>query len=199
MAKDPGKEELIREAAVHVFSRKGFHKARAEEIAEEAGVAVGTIYNYFKSKADILLSIFKEEFEDQMRFYEELQKSALPVPEQIRRILQAHFSLLNERQELAKVLVQERFNWSGELGEKLADLYRGMLGRIEALVREGVEEGWVRSCNPRITALALFAIVESISTCGIIYPEEEGPGILQTAPAELACLIWDGLKKGESA
>lgn len=193
------KEELIRQAAIRVFSRKGFYKARAEEIAHEAGVAVGTIYNYFDTKEDILLSIFKGEFEERVRFYEKLQGSSLSIPEQIRRLLQEHFSLLKERAELAQVLLRERFNPGKGFKDRLGDLYRGMLKRIEALIREGVEEGWVRPCHPRIVAHALFGVVESISAYGILYPEEEVQRILQTAPAELADLIWNGLKKGESA
>jgi len=69
------KEGLIRQAAIRVFSRKGFYKTRAEEIANEAGVAVGTIYNYFDSKEEILLSIFKTEFEARISFFEELRVS----------------------------------------------------------------------------------------------------------------------------
>jgi len=52
------KKNLIRQAAIRAFSHKGFYNTRAEEIAREAGIAVGTIYNYFVSKEEILLSIF---------------------------------------------------------------------------------------------------------------------------------------------
>jgi len=48
------KEELIKQAAIRVFASEGFHKARMEAIAREAGVAVGTIYNYFTGKEDVL-------------------------------------------------------------------------------------------------------------------------------------------------
>ncbi len=81
------KRDRIREAAIGVFSAKGFHEARADEIAQAAGVAVGTIYNYFKNKEDILLDIFATEFAKRRRFYEELRRSGLPVVEQLRRIL----------------------------------------------------------------------------------------------------------------
>ena len=63
VAKQEEKQDLIRQAAIRAFSHKGFYNTRAEEIAREAGIAVGTIYNYFASKEEILLSIFKEEFE----------------------------------------------------------------------------------------------------------------------------------------
>ena len=49
----PDKRELILEAAARVFGEKGFHQATVEEIAKEAGVGKGTIYQYFDSKDEI--------------------------------------------------------------------------------------------------------------------------------------------------
>ena len=51
------REQEILDAAVRVFSRKGFNGATTKEIASEAGVAEGTIFRYFKTKKDILLSL----------------------------------------------------------------------------------------------------------------------------------------------
>lgn len=52
-------QDLIRRAAIHLFAHKGFYKTSTEEIEQEAGVPEGTFYNYFNSKEEILLSIFK--------------------------------------------------------------------------------------------------------------------------------------------
>jgi AcrR family transcriptional regulator len=61
---DPIREQLIEarrnqilDAAAAVFAEKGFHRATTKEIAETAGVSEGTIYNYFGSKADLLIGI----------------------------------------------------------------------------------------------------------------------------------------------
>jgi AcrR family transcriptional regulator len=51
------RREQILEAAVRVFARRGFGKATVAEIAEEAGVAAGTIYIYFEGKEDLFMSI----------------------------------------------------------------------------------------------------------------------------------------------
>ncbi len=53
------KRARIQEAAMRVFSGKGFGKATMPDIAREAGVAVGTIYIYFRTKQEILLSIME--------------------------------------------------------------------------------------------------------------------------------------------
>jgi len=189
------KQDLIRQAAIRAFSRKGFYNTRAEEIAREAGVAVGTIYNYFASKEEILLSIFKAEFEQRMQIFRDLLASDLPIPDKIRSILENHFSRLSEHGDLVQLMMQEKFNPGEEFRTKLLDLYREMIGRIEKLIQEGMDKGWVRACHPRIIAYALLGVVESLSAYALMYPEEAEQGILAHAPAELAGLIWNGLHK----
>ncbi len=193
MANDPAKQDLIRDAAIRVFARKGFHATRAEEIAEEAGIAVGTIYNYFESKAQILLSVFEREFDEEVGLYESLAKSGMSVQERFREILRAHFARLAESRDLAMVLVRERYNGSGEVGEAMAKMQRKMLDRIERLIQDGVDEGWLRACNVHMVAPALFAVVQSIGEVAMIYPESQQKAFLSRAPEELASLIWSGL------
>jgi len=189
------KQDLICQAAIRTFSRKGFYNTRAEEIAHEAGVAVGTIYNYFESKEEILLSIFKVEFEQRMQVFRDMLGSDLSIPDKINKILQDHFSRLSEHGDLAALLIQERFNPGEGFRTKLLGLYKEMIACIEELIEEGIKKGWVRACHPRIIAYALLGVVESLSVYALTYPEEAEQGILADAPAELAGLIWNGLHK----
>jgi len=192
------KAELIKEAAVRVFAREGFYRARMEAVAHEAKVAVGTIYNYFKSKEEILLSIFQAEFDEQMPLFDELQASSLPIPDQIKQILDEHFCLLRKRKKLARVLLQERFNPGTEFTDKLIGFHRQAVKRIEELIQKGIEQGWVRCCNPCIVASALFAVVQSISIWEMSCSPEKAAQLIEDAPGELADFIWSGLKKGDS-
>src|SRR5438046_10342728 len=54
------KRRLILDAAVRVFARKGYHTSRVGDIAEEAGVAHGLLYHYFRSKEELLCTILRE-------------------------------------------------------------------------------------------------------------------------------------------
>ncbi len=64
MAKAPtaavDKRRQILDAAVRVFARQGFHSTRVSDIADEAGVAYGLVYHYFKSKDEVLNELFSE-------------------------------------------------------------------------------------------------------------------------------------------
>src|SRR5437867_11479760 len=58
--RDPDKPQQIIEAAIRVFARTGYYSSRVSDIAREAGIASGTIYLYFKTKDEILVTLFRE-------------------------------------------------------------------------------------------------------------------------------------------
>jgi TetR/AcrR family fatty acid metabolism transcriptional regulator len=195
MEKDENKKAEIREAATRVISRKGYSQTRPKDVAEEAGVSVGTIYNYFESKQEILVDIFDEEFSDRKEFYQELSDRDLPLIEQIKKILERHFSRLSNHKELMKVVIQERFKPGSKLGRKLNRSYSEMVYYIEQLVEEALEKEQIRPCNPKIIAAALFGSVESTIASGILQEDKDEEEIFSLAPEELAEFFWNGLKK----
>ena len=62
--KKSDKYRKIIDAATKIFAQKGFYKSKISEIAQEAGIADGTIYIYFKHKDDILISLFEEKMKE---------------------------------------------------------------------------------------------------------------------------------------
>jgi len=66
--KQEEKYNKILEAATRVFAREGFHNAKIEDVAKEAGVAHGTVYLYFEGKDDLLISIFRENLEELVEY-----------------------------------------------------------------------------------------------------------------------------------
>ena len=196
-AQEQDKKAIIREAATRVISRKGFFNTRPKDVAEEADISVGTIYNYFESKQEILLDIFSKEFSDRKDFYRELSQRDLPLIDQIEKILERHFSRLINHKELMKVIIQERFKPGSKLGGKLNESYRDVIRYIEKLIEEALEKDQIRPCNPRIIAAALFGSVESAIAAGILQEEKDEEEIFSLAPEELAEFFWNGLKKEE--
>src|SRR5947209_19136821 len=90
----PDKRELILGAATRVFARSGYFNSKVADIATEAGIADGTVYLYFKSKDEILHSIFDRAME---RFIadgrRELSGLSKPV-DRLRRIARLHLERL---------------------------------------------------------------------------------------------------------
>lgn len=193
--KRKSKNQIIQEAAIDVISRKGYFQTSVQEIAEEAGVSAGTIYNYFEDKQDILLEIFTSEFEDRKRFYKELSDGNLSLFEQIRRILNRHFSKMAEHEQLMAVIIQERFKPGSRLGRKLNERYEEIVLEIAELVEEALEGDQIRECDPSVVASAMFGAVESVVGYGMLQDQETRDEIFDEAPDELAEFFWKGIRK----
>jgi len=192
---EKNKKAMIREAATRVISRKGYFQTRPKDVAEEADISVGTIYNYFESKQEILVDIFSKEFSDRKDFYQELSERDLPLIDQIKKILKRHFSRLSNHKELMRVIIQERFKPGSKLGRKLNESYSEVIYYIEQLIEEALEKEQIRPCNPKIIAAALFGSVESTIASGILMDEKDEEEVFKLAPEELAEFFWNGLKK----
>lgn len=190
-------KEKITQAAVRVFSREGFHRARMKAIAQEAGVAVGTIYNYFKTKDDLLLYVFEAGIRIRMDFLEELGRTSLPVRDQIQHLLESHFAQIREQQELAELILFERFHRGSRLRDRVLALQKDIIDQIAAFIRDGVLQGWVRPCHPQVVAQALYDLVQTMTACWVFSSADEEADIFESAPRELADLIWMGLGNRE--
>ena len=183
----------IREAAVRVFSREGFDRASVKAVAQEAGVAVGSIYNHFRDKDDLLISIFEEEFRQRLDLLEEMQRAKLPVRDQVERLLEEHFARASKQKELAELLLYERFHRGGKLRERIIALQRGVVRQIANILQGGISEGWIRPCHPKVVAQALFDLVQTMTACWVLSDPDEAEEVFEAAPRELANLMWKGL------
>src|SRR5512140_1368151 len=100
------KRERILDAAETIFARHGFFAAKVSDVAKEAGVADGTIYLYFKSKDDLLISLF----ERRMQQLNTALKAAIAgkAPrEQLRAFIRTHIQLVHDEPAATEVLTIE--------------------------------------------------------------------------------------------
>src|ERR1700729_1630329 len=89
------KRERILTAAERVFARFGFFAARVSEIAKDAGVADGTIYLYFKSKDDLLISLFESRMKQVNTALREAIADRAPI-EQLRAFVHTYLQLVHD-------------------------------------------------------------------------------------------------------
>ena len=101
------KRDRILNAAVSVFADRGFFQSRVSDIADAAGVAGGTIYLYFKSKDDVLISLFEDRMDKiivRVKNELEAEKSA---QSKLSMFIEQHLSMVEQHPELAEVLIVE--------------------------------------------------------------------------------------------
>jgi AcrR family transcriptional regulator len=104
------KKKLILEAAIRCFARKGFNATSIQEIVDELGMAKGSIYFYFKSKDDLLISVI--EYYGEMLFAqikEQPGETLLPPREKFAVQLERQYRFIHEHLDFMKMLIKEPF------------------------------------------------------------------------------------------
>src|SRR3977135_2849544 len=96
-----GKREAILRAATRIFARNGYFNSKVADIAREAEVADGTVYLYFKSKEEILHSIFEQNMAEAIKSGRVLIEKLRDPGEKLRRIAMLHLERLAAARALA--------------------------------------------------------------------------------------------------
>lgn len=96
----------ILEAAAKVFARRGFHDSTTKEIAAEAGVAEGTIYNYFRSKRDLLIAMVARLASESLLLVME-RADTLDARALLTEILRDRLALFDRNREIVQVVIHE--------------------------------------------------------------------------------------------
>ena len=179
------KREAILRAAIKVFAAKGYFNSKVSDIAGEAGIADGTVYLYFKSKDEILHSIFDramEEFIAEGR--SEIAESGDPQAK-LRRIAQLHLEKLGADRDLAIVFQVELRGSTKFMQEFSAAGFAEYLDIIRETIAEGQRSGAFRTdVKPIVCAKVLYGALDEMVT----------NWILSTKPYPLAPMADEVLK-----
>src|SRR5216110_1264927 len=98
--RDSAKPQQIVDAAIRVFARNGYYNSRVSDIAREAGIASGTIYLYFRTKDEILVTLFREKMAQWVSgLRKDIAAERDPLAK-IRKIVALHFKVLEDNPEL---------------------------------------------------------------------------------------------------
>lgn len=146
----PDKGSRILEAAERVFAKKGFNKAKMTEIAKQAGVADGTVYEYFENKDILLFSIPKRRFE---QYLNDLSEVFYPesVVIKLKKLIKYHFSTFLTDPHFLRVFVLNLFLNKGFYNSESFKAFRNYYRLLEEVIEEGKTKGVFRSeVNPRV-------------------------------------------------
>ena len=163
----------IRKAAVEVISREGFFNTRMQDIADEAALAVGTIYNYFSSKDEVLSYIFEAEMKRRMKIMAELKEKNLTIREFLTQFLNKHFAVLIENPDLGRVLVREKDFSKGKDKGEIKEHMNSLIKMLEKLFNSGIQKGEIKEINSHLMAVYFFGSMQGIIEYALTTPEKE--------------------------
>ncbi len=159
--------------AVRVFSQKGYHATTVSDIIDEAGVARGTFYLYFKSKRaifDELLDDFLQQIMSRVRRVD-LDEGAEPPLEQMKGIVERILDVLLGSREMTRILLHEAVGLDADFDLKLEEFYSRLVLLTEGSLRLGQTMGLVTSCDVRVAALCIVGSVKEVVDHMLIEPD----------------------------
>jgi TetR/AcrR family fatty acid metabolism transcriptional regulator len=163
------KRERILDAAETVFADRGFYQARVSEIAREARVADGTIYLYFKSKDDILISLFESRMERVNRAMSAAVAAEVSAPDKLRAFIRHFMDLVRESPALAEVLTVELRQSSKFMKEYSNPRFAEFLKLLATVIKEGQNAGELdTTVPPHVAARAIFGVCDELTVAWLL-------------------------------
>jgi TetR/AcrR family fatty acid metabolism transcriptional regulator len=187
------KRERILSAAVRVFAKNGFYATRVSEVAKAAGVADGTIYLYFKSKEELLVSLFESRVEKLLSYMKgELPKHA-SAPDRLRAVIEMQLGLLEGERDLAEVVTVILRQSTKLMKEYAHPRFLAYLDSIARIIQDGQQSGeFRRDVSPHLVARAAFGALDGVALTWALGRAEQGA--LRRSAGQVADLFLRGLR-----
>ena len=187
------KRERILAGALRAFAKNGYYNTRVSEIAEEAGVADGTIYLYFKNKDDLLICLFENQMEWIIdRLQAELDAVEGDVLTRLRAFVHLHFRLAVERPDLAEFITVELRQSAKFVKEYENPRFADYLKMLHSLIEQGQQEGVLRAdLDSRLVTRALFGALDEVLLQLVL--AEEAPTDVSDEAHQIAEMVVNGL------
>ncbi len=167
--RDPGKPQQIVDAAVRVFARHGYYQSRVSDIAREAGIASGTIYLYFKTKDEILVTLFREKMAEWVAFVRREIAGETDAIAKLRRLVALHFRVLENDPALAEVVQVELRQGQKFFRGASAHEVSAYFTLIGSILEEGIAAGQIRGDVPvKLATKMLFGAMDQLATSWVL-------------------------------
>lgn len=154
------RQDFLRAAEV-VFARRGYHEAGMEEIAEEAGYAIGTVYRYFSSKKELYQTLLEEKALENQRRLRPLLEAGGTARERLHLLVDDEMDFVRRHAEFLRVLVAEAVCNQSELNEGCRRLREEHRRNFQRVIGEGVRAGEFRPVDEEMTSVLLARLVET--------------------------------------
>ncbi len=199
----PDKRRLILDAAVKVFARQGFNQCRVADIADEAGVAYGLLYHYFRSKDEVLDTLFLERWNVMVEVIGQVDRQDIAAQEKLRSVAGFIVESYRHDPELMKVIIVEVTRAANSFGRTHLPEIRQAYELIAKIVRETQESGEFRAdVDPDFASMWFYGAIEQLLSGWVFALIPDSDADFDRARMMVVDTICGGLERdpaGESA
>jgi TetR/AcrR family transcriptional regulator, fatty acid metabolism regulator protein len=189
------KRRLILDAAIRVFARQGFHATRVSDIADEAGVAYGLVYHYFRSKDEVLNELFSERWSLLLSAIDETDRTGETPRQKLAAVAAFIVDSYRHDPELMKVIIVEVTRAANSFGRTHLPQIRRAYQSIAKIVEDGQKEGVFRDdVAPLFASMSFYGAIEQLLSGWIfdVIPASEAD--FDQAKELVVTTICDGLE-----
>ncbi|MEA2156412.1 MAG: TetR/AcrR family transcriptional regulator, fatty acid metabolism regulator protein [Solirubrobacteraceae bacterium] len=189
------KRRMILDAAVIAFAKRGFHACRVSDIADEANVAYGLVYHYFRSKDEVLDTLFLDRWNVLLSVISEIDSQEIPAREKLHAIAGFIVDSYRHDPDLMKVIIVEVTRAANSFGRTHLGKIREAYALIAEIVAKAQAEGaFKREVTPEFAALAFYGAIEQVLTGWIFDMLPHGEAEFDQAKAFIVETICGGLE-----
>jgi len=191
------KRKKIIEAAINVFAQKGLERGKISDIAKEAGIGKGTVYEYFSSKDEIFSAIelaVMGEFKNQL---EKLLTSDLSPTRKLQIVMDQSIDAMMEMGDAVLIVTEllaqgARGQWHDKGETSLAEIYNDLRDQIKVVLQSGIDAGEFRKMNKDGVATLLMAFLDGLAWQYILLKDDKR---FQKIKVEAIQSVMKGIKK----
>jgi AcrR family transcriptional regulator len=183
------------DAAERVFARKGFHAASMADVAEEAEFAVGTLYNFFKSKEDLYRALFLRKIDQIGREMRAAVASARDPREKIEKVIELHFYFAQKFREFFQLYMTEILGAQkpvpiGSL--HMQRRYQRFIKFVSGIIEQGRRTGVFAAQDPVYAGVCLIGIMHH---CTTLWVSSKRPPAVEAVAAIAKNIFFNGVLK----
>ena len=189
------KRQMILDAAVVAFAKRGFHACRVSDIADEANVAYGLVYHYFKPKDEVLNELFSERWSLLLSAIEESGHEGISPRAKLEAVGGFIVDSYRHDPELMKVIIVEVTRAANSFGKTHLEEIRRAYESIAKIVADGQEAGAFRTdIAPLFASMTFYGAVEQLLSGWIFDVIPTSDTAYDEAKDLLVTTICDGLE-----
>jgi len=146
-------------SSVDLFIEKGFRETSMREISEAAGMGKSSLYDYFRTKDEILLWVVEDELTDLTTAAREIAGRPIPAIERLRQVMQFHLNFLISRKDFYLKLSFEAQRLAIQSQKRIQAKRHAYQDLIRQLIDEGIQEGSFRPVDTLLATRTLITIL----------------------------------------
>ena len=172
--KSGDKRQAILNAAEKTFGASGYAAATMDQIAADAGISKGSIYNYFRSKQDLFMELFAESVAGDEAQVDALLNQPIPASRKTETLLDIWFESFEHYQKIGALFLEywataAREHREGGLAATFQQMYARWRQRVGAIIAQGVDSGqFRRELDTEWAITGIMAMLDGLTIQAIV-------------------------------